>query len=375
MLNSRVLYSNQRYKHYGGIYMKKIIAMMAMVSILLGTIGCKAAPENGSEVQAKDLKVSEKTSMHAVLDVPMEDSNMLYCVTFQLAWNELMDNVLKGDIILDSEKEISSRLNLQKQTKGSLSPEDYIAMVGMGRDDIVKKINDEMDRKFAEEDKWKVESEVGPDDYLAFAFLKKVLEFGTSFEKVEDGLDFKGTKVASFGIMDMKDPEVREKLSLQVELLYYKNDKEFIIRLKDKAAKEELYLAMLPEEETLEKMVDKARNLEGQPVKLGPSDVLNIPVIAFDIKHNYKELENQSILNKGFEGYSIGSALQRIEFVLNESGAVLKSKAEITMVTSMPVEPKSLILNDSFLLYMTETGQSDPYLVVYVDNAEILTAK
>jgi hypothetical protein len=98
-------------------------------------------------------------------------------------------------------------------------------------------------------------------------------------------------------------------------------------------------------------------------------------VIAFDIKHNYKELENQAIMNKGFEGYSIGSALQRIEFVLNESGAVLKSKAEITMVTSMPIEPKSLILNDSFLLYMTETGQSDPYLVVYVDNAEILTAK
>jgi hypothetical protein len=355
--------------------MKKLIAMIAMVSVLIASSGCASAPKTGSEVQAKDLKVSEKTSMHAVLDVPMEESNMLYCVTFQLAWNELMDNVLKGEIILESEKELSGKLNQKKQTKGSLSPDDYIAMVGMGRDDIVKKINDEMDRKFNEEDKWKVESEVGPDDYLAFAFLKKVLEFGTSFEKVEEGLDFKGTKVSSFGIMTVKDPEVREKLAMQVELLYYKNDKEFIIRLKDKEAKEELYLAMLPEEETLEKMVDKARSLEGQAMKLGPSDVLNIPVIAFDIKHNYKELENQAVMNKGFEGYSIGSALQRIEFVLNESGAVLKSKAEITMVTSMPMDPKSLIFDDSFLLYMTEAGQSDPYLVVYVDNAEILTAK
>lgn len=355
--------------------MKKLIAVIALVSVLAGISGCSSAPENGSEVQAKDLKVSEKTSMHAVLDVPMEQKNMLYCVTFQLAWNELMDNVLKGDILLETEKELSSRLNLQKQTKESLSPADYIAMVGMGKEDIVKKINDEMDRKFAEEDKWKVESEVGPDDYLAFAFLKKVLSFNTSFEKVKDGLDFKGTKVQSFGIMTVKDPEVREKLALQVELLYYKSDREFIIRLKDKEGKEELYLAMLPEEKTLDEMVQKARSLEGQPEKLGPSDVLNVPVIAFDIKHNYTELENQAVLNKGFEGYSIGSALQRIEFVLNESGAILKSKAEITMPTSMPMEPKSLILNDSFLLYMTETGKSDPYLVVYVDNAEILTAK
>ena len=254
--------------------MKKIIAMMAMVTVLLGTIGCSSAAEKGSEVQARDLKVSEKTSMHAVLDVPMAERNMLYCVTFQLAWNELMDNVLKGEIILESEKELSGKLNLQKQTKGSLSPADYIAMVGMGRDDIVKKINDEMDRKFNEEDKWKVESEVGPDDYLAFAFLKKVLEFGTSFEKVKEGLDFKGTKVSSFGIMTVKDPEVREKLVKQVELLYYRNDKEFIIRLKDKEGKEELYLAMLPEEETLEKMVDKVRSLEGQAMTLGPSDML-----------------------------------------------------------------------------------------------------
>jgi len=186
--------------------MKKLIAMIAMVSVLIASSGCASAPKTGSEVQAKDLKVSEKTSMHAVLDVPMEESNMLYCVTFQLAWNELMDNVLKGEIILESEKELSGKLNQKKQTKGSLSPDDYIAMVGMGRDDIVKKINDEMDRKFNEEDKWKVESEVGPDDYLAFAFLKKVLEFGTSFEKVEEGLDFKGTKVSSFGISDGKGP-------------------------------------------------------------------------------------------------------------------------------------------------------------------------
>ena len=350
-----------------------IVALTLIAAVGFIVFGEKEADKH--EVLAKDLKESSATAMVPVLNVPMTDQNLLYCVTFQLAWNELMDNVIKEDIILGTEKVYSTELNLQKFTKSSLSDADYIAMVGMGKDDIVKRINDEMDRKFNEEDKWKVESEVGPDDYLAFSFLKKVLTFETSFEKVEEGLDFKGTKVASFGIMDVKDPETAQKLRDQVELVHYVSDDEFIIRLKDSDEKEDLFLARLPKEETLEGMLEKAETLVSEPIPLTSYDRLNIPLIAFDIKKSYKEFIGQPVMNKGFESYSIGEALQRIEFILNESGAVLKSKAEIMMPTSMPMDPKSLILDDSFLLYMKETGKQEPYLAIYVDNAEILQTR
>lgn len=352
-----------------------LILAAAVVAVTAGILAFGGKEADKHEVLAKDLKESTATAMVPVMNVPMTDQNLLYCVTFQLAWNELMDNVIRDDILLGTEKVYSTELNLQKFKKSSLSDEDYIAMVGMGKDDIVKRINDEMDRKFKEEDKWKVESTVGPDDYLAFSFLKKVLTFETSFEKVEEGLDFKGTKVASFGIMDVKDPETAQKLRDQVELVHYKSDEEFIIRLKDKDEKEDLFLARLPKEETLEKMLQRADSLVSEPIPLTSYDRLNIPLIAFDIKKSYKEFIGQPVLNKGFESYSIGEALQRIEFILNESGAVLKSKAEIMMPTSMPMDPKSLILDDSFLLYMKESGKADPYMAIYVDNAQILQGK
>jgi hypothetical protein len=332
-------------------------------------------PEDQHEVVAKVLSETQNTRMVPVLNVPLEESNMIWSVTFQLAWNELVENVIGEGILLESERAYSSELNLMKQKKESFDPDDYIAMVGMGRDGIVDKVNAELEKKFGEGGKWKVESKVDPESYLAYAFLKKSIAFAENFEKVTKGLDFKGVKVQSFGIMEEGDAVRRGKLEGQAEILYYKDDEEFIVRLKDKDDKEELYLAKLPEEDTLEGMLKKARSLEGTLAAMTRYDRLNVPVVAIDMRKDYETLIGQYLLNKGFESYFIGSALQRMEFVLNESGAALKSKAEIVLDKSVPPPSKNLIFDDSFLLYMVEKGKSDPYLVIYVDNAELLNSK
>lgn len=332
-------------------------------------------PEDQHEVVAKVLSETKDTRMVPVLNVPLEGGNMIWSVTFQLAWNELVENVIGEGILLENERAYSTELNLMKQKKESLDPADYIAMVGMGRDGIVDKVNSELEKKFGDGGKWKVESKVDPESYLAYAFLKKSISFAENFEKVAKGLDFKGVKVQSFGIMEEGDAERREKLEGQVEILYYSSDEEFIVRLKDESDKEDLYLAKLPAEDTLEDLLDKARSLEGEPAAMTRYDKLNVPIVAIDMRKDYETLIGQYLMNKGFEDYFISSALQRMEFVLNESGADLKSKAEIVITKSVPPPSKNLIFDDAFLLYMVEKGKTDPYLVIYVDNAELLNAR
>lgn len=356
---------------------KRFIAGIVVVAVAASAVAYMLwpRPEDQHEVVAKVLSETENTMMVPVLNVPLERGNVIWSVTFQLAWNELVENVIGEGILLESERTYSTELNLMKQKKESFDPDDYIAMVGMGRDGIVDKVNAELEKKFGEGGKWKVESKVDPESYLAYAFLKKSIAFAENFEKVTKGLDFKGVKVQSFGIMEEGDAVRRGKLEGQAEILYYKDDEEFIVRLKDKDDKEELYLAKLPAEDTLENMLKKARSLEGTPAAMTRFDKLNVPVVAIDMRKDYETFIGQRLLNKGFEGYFIGSALQRMEFILNESGAALKSKAEIVIQKSVPPPSKNLIFDDSFLLYMVEKGKADPYLVIYVDNAELLNSK
>lgn len=356
---------------------KRFIAGIVVLAVAASAVAYMLwpRPEDQHEVVAKVMTETKDTRMVPVLNVPLEGGNMIWSVTFQLAWNELVENVIGEGIILESERAYSTELNLMKQKKESLDPDDYIAMVGMGRDGIVDRVNAELEKKFGEGGKWKVESKVDPESYLAYAFLKKSIAFAENFERVAKGLDFKGVKVQSFGIMEEGDAARRGKLESQVEILYYKDDEEFIVRLKDKDDREEMYLAKLPAEATLEAMLEKARNLEGTPSAMTRYDKLNVPVVAIDMRKDYETLIGQYLMNKGFEDYFIGSALQRMEFVLNESGAALKSKAEIVLDKSVPPPSKNLIFDDSFLLYMAEKGKIDPYLVIYVDNAELLNSR
>jgi hypothetical protein len=265
---------------------KRFIAGIAVVAVAAAAAAYLLwpRPEDQHEVVAKVLAETKDTRMVPVLNVPLESGNVIWSVTFQLAWNELVENVIREGILLESERAYSTELNLMKQKKESLDEADYIAMVVMGREGIVDKVNAELEKKFGEGGKWKVESKVDPESYLAFAFLKKSVAFAENFEKVTKGLDFKGTVVQSFGIMEEGDAVRRGKLEEQVEILYYKNDEEFIVRLKDKDDREELYLAKLPAEDTLEAMLGKARNLEGTPAAMTRYDKLNVPVVAIDMK-------------------------------------------------------------------------------------------
>lgn len=358
-----------------------IISSIAAAVALLAVLSYLYFGEviDNKEVVATKNSEGNKTKIYSILNVPMEKSNMIWCGTFQLAWNELRDNIIKEDIILKNEDKISPQLNKKAFTKDYLNEKDYIAMAGYNKDNIVEKINKTLNDKFNEGGKWKVESNLqSPDDILAYSFLKKNFEFKYAFEKIKDGLTFGGTKVKAFGIADTKEADIRDNLATQVMLLNYKNDDNFIISLKGKNEDDEIVLAKIPQSDTLENTLNYAlsnSNESSKKIALTGEDTIKVPMLTFDIDKHFTELENKPLKNKGFEDYTIVSALQRIEFSLTEKGAELKSKAEIALSKGLLYEisnPKKLIFDKPFLLFMKEKGDKKPYFAVWVDNPEVM---
>ncbi|GLC29914.1 hypothetical protein [Clostridium omnivorum] len=306
------------------------------------------------------------------------DKNILYCSTFQLAWNELKDNIIKGDIRLSgSEPGMVKYLNKELSTKKDLSDKDYVAMAGFGKDEIVKKINDELKSKFKDQAPT-VAEQLKQDDIFAYAFLYKNLKFQNKFEKLKQTISFSGSTgvkgVKGFGIIKYKDSTSARKVAEQVTILDYKNDNDFIIKLKSNSPKDEIILAKLKPEQTLLETIKavEERSKTSSQSNIAENDTLQIPCFDFNIDHNYTELLDKPLMNSGFEDYEIVKAKQNVLFKLNETGATLKSEVKITMTKSAPMVTHRLVFDKPFLLMLKEKDAAYPYFAIWVQNAELL---
>lgn len=351
----------------------KITAVILSASIIFS--GC-ASRQKTLQVDSDSIKNLTVTSH---MEEPIKgDKSIIYCSTFQLAWNELKDNIIKGDIKLSgSEPEMVKYLNKSLSTKKDISGKDYVAMVGFGKDDIVKKINDELKSKFKDQAPT-VAEQLEKDDIFAYAFLYKNLKFENEFEKLKRAISFNGStgakEVKGFGIREYKDSDRASKVAEQVTIVDYKNEDDFIIKLKSNSPKDEIILAKLkPEQSLLEtiKAVEE-RTKTSKVAYISGHDTLQIPCFDFNINHNYNELLKKPLQNSGFQDYEIVKASQNILFKFNETGATLKSEAGIKGTKSAPAVHHSLIFNKPFLLMLKEKDAAYPYFAIWVQNTEVL---
>lgn len=351
------------------------VLLIITIGYSVYSLGCNKTSDD-IKIKQVNLEESKNTEVYATQNVAIENKNMIWCGTTNLAWNELRDNMIKEDIKLGGEDGLARELNQKPFTKDNLSDKDYIAMVGYKKDDIVNRINKALKDKFKEEEGWKVQAELkNPEDILAYSFLKKNITFKNAFEVLEDGMEFKGQKVEGFG-MDKFDASQRSKLIKQIEVLSYNNEDDFIIELKGDKSEDEIVLAKIPPKEKLKETLEYAltnRNKLESDVSILK---LRVPKIAFRVEKDFKELEGRPILNKNFERYSIEKATQKTEFSLTEKGAILKSKSEMVATKSCAIQKNvNLIFDKPFLIYMKEKNSNKPYLVLWVNNSEIMMDK
>ena len=305
--------------------------------------------------------------------------NLLYCGTFQLAWNELQNKFIKEKICLNGAQEMVSLLNQQSFTKENLSSKDYVAMVDYLTPEFLNQLNQTLKSKFGNEAAI-VNEKPMKNAILAYAFLYKNLNFAIPFETLSEKLNFSSgnqkTQVKAFGIKEYTDK--LQPMAKQVKVLNYENSNDFIISLATKSNQEELILAKINPKATLAETIAlvEARSQAGtKQVALEANETLQIPKLDFLIDHNYQELEGKTFLNKGWESWQISKAKQWIKFQLNEQGATLKSEAKIIMygcaAPNQKAKPRSFIFDQPFLIYLKEAGKK-PYFALWINNTDLL---
>jgi hypothetical protein len=307
-----------------------------------------------------------------------EGKNVLWCTTYQLAWNELCD-LVGGPVKVKSPSKMVDILNKRKTNKKDLDEKDYVAMAGKG-DTCIDEIRYELKRKF--------EGQASPEllekhtqiyrNWITYAYLFKHLPFENVFIRYYNKLDFQGKLVDYFGVPGYRGTERLEKVAEQVIVLDYKNDDDFIIELKTTSKDDRLILAKISPKETLEETV---KSVEYRIKKVKPSKTLQyetvrIPVFDFDILRKYNELLGDTIKvkDKFIDGTTIDVAAQSIRFRLDETGALLKSGAAI--VTSDGTIPKrrNFIFDKPFLILLKQKEAKNPYFALWVGNSELLVS-
>ncbi len=306
-----------------------------------------------------------------------QGENLLFCSTFQLAWNELKYRVVGEHIRLTGDPLMAKFLNKRTAIKEDLSEDCHVAMAGFGNEGIVKKIRKALEDKFGDD---APEGPVGiaDDKILAYAYLCKNLRFDEEFEGLKAPVVFhskdRNTKVQAFGIEKYSYGKHKE-LGKQVEILEYKDDSEFIIRLKSVSPEDEIILAKVKPGDTLLATIEEvlARVEQGRAWPLSKGDTLQVPKFDFDIEHSYSELIDRFLENKGFEKQRLVMAMQCIRFKLDQKGAVLKSEARIrTDVPEASTRPRRFVFDRPFLLYLKEKGAKYPYFAMWVENTELM---
>ena len=302
------------------------------------------------------------------------DTNKVWCGTFNLVWNDFMNDVIGGKIEFeDGSSELADELNKQSFTINELNPNSYFKKHGVATFELKSQIENGIKQKFNEDSKILDKVEWGNSDvYVLYAMLKKEFNYLEKFPTLKD--DTFGNseqKVKYFGI----EPDTLQTASKNIEILFYNSKEDFAIKLKTKE-NEEVYLYRTTGEnksfeENYKEMMKKQAQYTGEK-QWKRIDVLNIPFIKISDEINYDELCGRMI--KGTNWY-IRQAIQTIDFELNNYGGSVKSEALIEALKNAIFEKgREFIYNDDFILYLKEEDKDKPYFALKVDGTDILVS-
>lgn len=302
------------------------------------------------------------------------DTNKVWCGTFNLVWNDFMNDVIGGKIEFeDGPSNLADELNKQSFTVDQLNSNSYYKNHGWATTELKTEIENGIKEKFNENSEMldKVEWD-NPEGYVLYCMLKKEFNYLEKFPTLDDA-NFKDSqeKVKYFGIK----PDTAQTASKNVDILFYNSKTDFAIKLKTKEG-EEVYLYRTTGngksfDDNYNEMIEKSNNYTGNKT-WDKNDVLMIPYIKLQDEINYDELCGRFI--KGTQWY-IRQALQTIDFELNNYGGSVKSEALIEALRQGILNiNREYIFDDDFILYLKESDKEKPYFALKVDNSDVLVS-
>lgn len=301
------------------------------------------------------------------------DTNKVWVGTFNLVWNDFMNDVIKGPIEFeDGESELAKELNKQAFTKNELSEESYYKIQGESTFDLKEKIEKDIKEKFNEESTILDKVDWGnPNSYTLYCMLKKEFNYLERFPSLNSAsFNDSQEKVKYFGL----DSATIYDASKNVEVLFYNSKEDFAIKLKTKEGEEVILYKTTGNEKSFEEnykeVLEKQKNYTGSKVLKEEVDSLKIPFIKLSSEINYDELCGRMIKNSN---YYIRQALQTVDFELNNYGGSVKSEALIEgLQKGIREKVKEFHFDSDFILYLKEENKDKPYFALKVDNTDVL---
>jgi hypothetical protein len=308
------------------------------------------------------------------LDTPMPPGkNVIWCASFQAAWDRLKDDVVHEPVAVAGAEEITSRLNAGAIVPGDLPEESCYAAAGFAKDGIADRIRKEMKERFQREP---IDLSGSDSAILAYGYLQARVGFTIPYMENNNLFmftDSKGhqTAVSSFGITETNH-EYRD-LHKQAKVLFYDfnypMNSEFAVDLCRGSQPDQIVIASVPPKKnlltTLQYVEAKSSDMQWD------AGTLIVPNLNWSINHRFNELAgtDKLIKNPGFEGLYLADAIQTIDFRLDRNGAELKSQALLEMKSAM----LDMYCNRPFLIYVKKRDARRPFFVMWVDNAELLS--
>ena len=164
--------------------MKTSLMPLAILLVAAWTLpGCQRAVEHRhSPPRAIPAVASVElvgTVIVPTLDTPLvKPGNAVWCATFQVAWNEMRDNVIGSPLRIANAQAVVDRLNDSPVSESALPPGSYFAAAGRLDDGIVEKIQQAMARRFPDA---QLPDFAGAAGFVTYGYLNKQAVFTTPF--------------------------------------------------------------------------------------------------------------------------------------------------------------------------------------------------
>lgn len=300
--------------------------------------------------------------------------NYVWCIVMNLAWNELGAGILHEKPVLQSKDpavlKLVAAFNRAPFSSKDLDAESSYVKSGFGQK-TVELINRETKARFPGKTLAPLSLRLTAREFIAYAYFLKKVSYPVPF--TEAGMLFHHIRVDGFSAAEAAQRET-------IRILKYWDDDRFMLSLRLTDPGDELLLIKgFPMHDPAAVMARINEHASASPGRMEKSDIFQMPKLHLAHFREYKELMGNSAKgpffgNKGFTDYFIGTMSEKIEFDLDHQGARVEAEAVIDAQSlSLPAgNIRRFILDKPFWVVMKRAGNVTPYLIVGVNNPEIM---
>ena len=334
-------------------------------------------------------KVARKSDWKSHVLTSIDDEvvgDSMWCGTFQLVWNDMVNEVIKKDVEFNPQLKIVKNLNKQTFTKKQLSPSSYYSKFWLLTLDLKKEIENWIKEKFNETsdilDQWADWSQVPQSDdyydwkdekkYGFYAMLKKIFKFENVFDQFDNWkFDDKYDNVKYFWIRYSNS-----KLYNQVYVYYYNSDDDFAVALKTKEWEDVILARWI----WWNSFMDVYNNILRKDKKyewkhyFTKNDYLKVPELKVKTLTEFSELEDKAFYAKDWDVCRIDKALQTIELKLDKEWWEIKSEAWIATsdrsigMKPPKVEHRYFYFDRPYIMFLKEENKDLPYFAAQISD-------